>query len=76
MQIMIGGASLLVFTLMFFLFPETSHPGMRGIDKWKRDNGDDDSESFGFVWVNPLSSLLLLRSPNILAIVSILHSLC
>ena len=70
MQIALGVASLLAVTLMVFLFPETSHPGMRGIDKWKRDNGNDDG-SVRFVWVNPLSSLSLLRSPNILAVVSV-----
>lgn len=66
MQLAISVTSLIAFTLMVFFFPETSHPGMRGIDKWRQDNGAN--ESFKFVWVNPLSSLSLLKSPNILAV--------
>jgi MFS family permease len=48
----------LIFTI--FLQPETSQPGARGVDK-ARAKGDSDR----LVFLNPFSSLGLLRSPNI-----------
>jgi len=50
--------------LIYLSFPETSHPGTMGIEKVAR------KRRFHIVWVNPLSSLWLLRSPNLLATVS------
>lgn len=63
MQYAIGVAGVFSFFLMFRFLPETSHPGERGIDK--RPESD-----FGWVWLNPLKFLWLLRSPNLLALVS------
>ncbi|KXN82691.1 Quinidine resistance protein 1 [Leucoagaricus sp. SymC.cos] len=54
-----------LFCIMFF-FPETSHPGTRGIDEYKR-SGKKHS-SWRPVMLNPLSQLLMLRSPNILSV--------
>jgi len=47
---------------IYFLFPETSQPGARGIDKVK---GTDSSRSF--IFINALESLWLLRSPTMLS---------
>jgi hypothetical protein len=63
-QVVIGLVGLIIFTAMYFLFPETSQPGARGIDEMKGTNGTDSSRSF--VFINPLQSLWLLRSPAIL----------
>ncbi|KAG1862700.1 major facilitator superfamily domain-containing protein [Suillus subluteus] len=52
---------LLELFLVYFSFPETSHPGTLGIDKLKR------RRRIHITWVNPLSSLWLLRSPNLFA---------
>ncbi|KAH7911119.1 major facilitator superfamily domain-containing protein [Hygrophoropsis aurantiaca] len=61
-HVILGAWGLLEFILVYFILPETSHPGARGIDKV------DESRRSRFVWINPLRSLLLLRSPNLLAI--------
>jgi hypothetical protein len=50
--------------LIYLSFPETSHPGTLGIDKLTRRRW------IHITWVNPLSSLWLLRSPNLSAVVS------
>ncbi|KAJ3486280.1 hypothetical protein NLI96_g4353 [Meripilus lineatus] len=57
--------SLFVFALFMFLvflayFPETSHPGARGVDKVVEKGG-----KVRLVVLNPFSSLWLLRSPNV-----------
>ncbi|KAI0810795.1 MFS general substrate transporter [Irpex lacteus] len=62
-RIMQLGLALFAFTclvLTVFLQPETSQPGARGIDK-ARAKGESDR----LVFLNPLRSLWLLRSPNI-----------
>ena len=59
-----GLLGLIAFTTIYFLFPETSQPGARGIDKLEAEHGTNSSRSF--VFINPLHSLLLLRSPIIL----------
>ncbi|KAG1721025.1 hypothetical protein EDB19DRAFT_1774591 [Suillus lakei] len=48
--------------LVYLSFPETSHPGTLGIDKLMRRRW------IHITWVNPLSSLWLLRSPNLFAV--------
>ena len=48
--------------LIVFFFPETAHPGSRGVDKAQ-------GPPKLLVWVNPLRCLTFLRSPNIMAIV-------
>ncbi|KIJ63399.1 hypothetical protein HYDPIDRAFT_92741 [Hydnomerulius pinastri MD-312] len=61
-QFALGVWGLLQMIMIHFLLPETAHPNTRGVDKL----GEGSRRMF--VWVNPLSSLLLLRSPNILAV--------
>jgi MFS family permease len=53
---------LLELFLVYLSFPETSHPGTLGIDKLTRKRW------IHITWVNPLSSLWLLRSPNLFAV--------
>ncbi|KAK0444615.1 MFS general substrate transporter [Desarmillaria tabescens] len=62
MQLTLGGAGLGAFICMCLFFPETSHPGVRGIDKI------EENSKARFVWVNPARSLALLRSPNLVAV--------
>ena len=61
----LGLLGLIAFTTIYYLFPETSQPGSRGIDKMKAEHGS----SRPFVFINPLRSLWLLRSPIMLLIV-------
>ena len=68
MQGILGLIGLIAFSTIYFLFPETSQPGARGIDKLKATNEIDSSKSF--IFVNPLQSLWLLRSPVMLSTVS------
>ncbi|KAG1884726.1 major facilitator superfamily domain-containing protein [Suillus subluteus] len=58
----IGAWGLLELLLIYLSFPETSHPGTLGIDKVTRRRW------IHITWVNPLSSLWLLRSPNLFAV--------
>ncbi|KAG2073410.1 MFS general substrate transporter [Suillus decipiens] len=53
---------LLELLLIYVSFPETSHPGTLGIDKITHKRW------IHITWVNPLSSLWLLRSPNLFAV--------
>ncbi|OJA13087.1 hypothetical protein AZE42_09243 [Rhizopogon vesiculosus] len=53
--------SLLEMLLIYFSLPETSHPGTMGIEKVM------SRRRFHITWINPLSSLWLLRSPNLFA---------
>lgn len=67
-QFCLGIAGLFTCLLMFFFLPETSHPGSRGIEKvWAAS--DSDKKPFKWVWLNPLSSLRLMRSPVLLLMV-------
>ena len=66
MQVLLGVCGLLEFVLMYFLFPETSQPGARGIDKLALE------DRAKFIFINPLRPLALLRSPNLLLIVRVL----
>ena len=68
MQVILGLVGLIISTTMYFLFPETSQPGARGIDAMKGTNETDSSGPF--VFINPLQSLWLLCSPAILLPVS------
>ena len=83
---MLFSTGLVVLLLILFFVPETSHPGERGIDKANEAflalNPADGSESeprrrkgLGLVFLNPFWNFWLLRSPNIMAIVSLLASL-
>ncbi|KAH7924081.1 MFS general substrate transporter [Leucogyrophana mollusca] len=55
MQHLLGLGSIVTFVLAFGFLPETSHPRSRGIDK--------APEGRRLVFINPLRSLWLLRSP-------------
>ncbi|KAG0701562.1 major facilitator superfamily domain-containing protein [Suillus ampliporus] len=58
----IGAWGLLEMLLIYLSLPETSHPGTMGIDKITRRRW------IHITWVNPVSSLWLLRSPNLFAV--------
>lgn len=64
MQYVLCIAAIFALAIIVFGFPETSQPGLRGIDKLL------EAEKGRFVWLNPLDGLWLLRSPNLLAVVS------
>jgi hypothetical protein len=65
MQLALGFIGLIIFVFVLFAFPETYHPGERGVDK------ADPSElpTWRPILLNPLRPLLLLRSPNLMAVV-------
>ncbi|KIM49869.1 hypothetical protein M413DRAFT_117879 [Hebeloma cylindrosporum] len=71
MQLALGFVGLVIFVFALLVFPETYHPGERGVDKV------DHAElpTWRPVFVNPLRPLLLLRSPNLMAVVHP-HWLC
>ncbi|KAG1805000.1 major facilitator superfamily domain-containing protein [Suillus plorans] len=54
--------ALLEMLFIYLSLPETSHPGTLGIDKLP------SRRSIHIVWINPLSTLWLLRSPNLFAV--------
>ncbi|PPQ80690.1 hypothetical protein CVT25_001822 [Psilocybe cyanescens] len=75
MQASLGAVAFISFVFMFTFFPETSQPGTRGIDKLRTQNGpDSQNKKIGFVFINPFRLMLLLRSPNLLAISVILSA--
>jgi hypothetical protein len=65
----LGLLGLIVFTTIYFFFPETMQPGATGIDKMKAANGIDSSSTPSFTFINPFNSMWLLRSPAMLIIV-------
>jgi predicted MFS family arabinose efflux permease len=70
LQFCIGLVNLAAFVLMYFVFPETSHPGTRGIDKL-REAGYVERNKLP-VFINPLRPLNLLRSPNVFWVVCLI----
>lgn len=80
MQYVLGGCGTLAFLAVWFFLPETSHPGARGIDQLHESIASDDIGGKGMgglrrrgvVWINPLASLWLLRSPNLFAVVRLI----
>jgi predicted MFS family arabinose efflux permease len=60
----LGAWGLLEMFLIYLSLPETSHPGTTGIEKVAR------RRRLHIAWVNPLSSLWLIRSPNLFVTVS------
>ena len=68
MQGSLGVVGFLIFSVIYCWFPETSWPGSRGIDKMRAESGENATVHSYFI--NPLRPLLLLRSPNLLLIVS------
>ena len=72
MQQFLGLVGLVVFVIILFFLPETSHPNKRGVD-----NLDPDLRpKWRPVILNPLQPLWLLRSPNLLIVVRILFYFC
>ena len=67
MQGILGFVGLIAFIIIYFLFPETSQPGAKGIDRLEAMDDVDSSRSF--VFLNPLQPLWLLRSPLMLLLV-------
>ncbi|KAF8877738.1 MFS general substrate transporter [Gymnopilus junonius] len=74
MQGSLGMVGFVAFCIMYFFFPETSQPGTRGIDKLRAIQSESTEKRIGFVFVNPLRPMLLLRSPNLLLISIILSA--
>ncbi|KAF9481300.1 MFS general substrate transporter [Pholiota conissans] len=64
LQLWLGFVGLIVLVIVIFFFPETFHPGERGIDKADRDS----LPKWRPVLLNPLKPLWMLRSPNLLAV--------
>ncbi|KAF9528275.1 major facilitator superfamily domain-containing protein [Crepidotus variabilis] len=62
MQQAVGVWGIGVFVYMYYAFPETFHPGQRGVDKM--DPGAHPK--WRPVILNPLKPLWMLRSPNLL----------
>ncbi|KAG2154020.1 major facilitator superfamily domain-containing protein [Suillus clintonianus] len=56
----LGVWGIIEMILIYFFFPETSHPHLGGTR--------EPTSGFNFVWINPFSSVWLLRSPNIMAV--------
>jgi hypothetical protein len=74
MQYALLACGLVAFLAVLFFLPETSHPKTRGIDKARMEAASGaERKAWRRVWVNPLASLWLLRSPNLLAVVSASH---
>jgi hypothetical protein len=67
MQLYLGALALVAFLVFLLAFPETSHPGSRGIDKFRQSG--HSSHKWAFTSVNPLAPLSLLRSPNLCTVV-------
>ncbi|KIK92690.1 hypothetical protein PAXRUDRAFT_560563 [Paxillus rubicundulus Ve08.2h10] len=61
LHVALGAWGLLQMVLIHMFLPETAHPHTRGVDKMGYSRRT-------VVWVNPFSSLGLLRSPNIMAV--------
>ena len=72
MQQFLGLVGFLVFFIIIFFLPETSHPNKRGVDNLDRSR----LPKWRPVILNPLQPLWLLRSPNLFAVVRILFSFC
>ncbi|EIN08118.1 MFS general substrate transporter [Punctularia strigosozonata HHB-11173 SS5] len=79
MQYTLFFSALLTAVLVSLFLPETSHPGTRGIEKALEAEGIHavsglapgevaKERRWKWYWLNPFSSLNLLRSPNLLAI--------
>ncbi|KAJ4496983.1 MFS general substrate transporter [Lentinula lateritia] len=71
-QLFLGAWGLLTFVCIATMLPETSIPGSRGIDKKRavlvERNVAPGEKWFKIIWINPLKTLSLLRSPNLLAV--------
>ena len=74
MQVIIALASLTAFLMAYHWLPETIHPGLAGYDRANPAGhlGTDEDElerrktKRRFVFLNPLKSLMMLKSPVLL----------
>jgi hypothetical protein len=75
MQFALLACGLVSFLTIVFFLPETSHPQTRGIDKARMmeelSSERQESKRLRWVWLNPMASLWLLRSPNLLFVVCV-----
>ncbi|RDB19431.1 putative drug/proton antiporter YHK8 [Hypsizygus marmoreus] len=69
MQLALCSSGLVALAVMVLFFPETTHPGTRGIDKVRLDSVGTKTTS-GFKFINPLQALWLLQSPVVLGVIS------
>jgi hypothetical protein len=76
MQLALGLMGVAIFVAILLFLPETSHPGTRGIDKLAVKMVESGaSSSRMLVFVNPFRPLTLMRSPNLMVVVSPLELL-
>ena len=73
MQLYLAVAGVFQFCWMYAYFPETAQPGTRGIDRLQELGSLKHSRA---IFINPLRPLALLRSPNLLFIVSYYFCMC
>ena len=64
MQVILGIGSSFAFAFVLLWLPETIHPGLSGYEKQAKSEGR--SSKGGLVVLNPLKSLVLLKSPVLL----------
>ena len=72
MQYALAVSGLFGFLAIYFLMPETSHPGTRGLDKDREARARNGAalSTWRPKLLNPFKALSLLKSPNVLAVVS------
>ena len=74
MQLYLAAVGIFQFGWMYSYFPETAQPGTRGIDNLS--GIDSPKHQPRIIFINPLQPLALLRSPNLLLIVSYYFWMC
>ncbi|KZT19170.1 MFS general substrate transporter [Neolentinus lepideus HHB14362 ss-1] len=67
MQLALFSAGLSALLMVVFFLPETIHPDVQGLQRYLREKGRGDKK-WVWVWLNPFSSLWILRSPNVMAV--------
>jgi MFS family permease len=71
MQYALGICGVIAFAAVAAFLPETAHPMTRGVDKLPQFLNGFEQQRHKLIGVNPLASLWLLRSPNLLAVVGV-----
>ena len=72
MQMALAASGLVGLTCVVVFLPETSHPGSRGVDKLAYDLlGTRRPTRWKLEFINPFGALWLLRSPVLMAVVSL-----